>query len=157
MADKKQVTTSIVILVATVLLILGAVFVSANKGKNSEDETSLATQPTKNTSSNKITTASQYKEGSYSAVGSYQSPGGHEKIKISLTIQKDGTVSSTDASSQAVSGDGAQFQQMFISGYKSKVVGKKIGDIHISQVSGSSLTPEGFNDALQQIEKQARA
>lgn len=154
MSNKQQTTTSLIILIATVLLIVGAVVVTKNNNEqNSEKQSSTVTQPTKKVSS----TTSQYIEGAYSAVGRYQSPGGNEKIKISLTLQKDGTIVSTNAESEAVSGDGAQFQKMFIRGYKSKVVGKKIGDINISQVSGSSLTPEGFNDALQQIENQARA
>lgn len=154
MANKKQVTTSLIILIATVLLIIGAVMVTKND-KESETQSTANSQPTQKTNSSK--NSSSYKEGTYTAIGDYQSPGGQEKIKITITISKDGTVSSTDADAKAISSDGARFQQKFISGYKSKVVGKNIDDINLDQVSGSSLTPIGFNDAISKIQDQAQA
>ena len=40
---------------------------------------------------------------------------------------------------------------------KTLVVGKKITDVKLDKVSGSSLTPKGFNDALEQIKTLAKA
>ncbi len=154
MTNRKQVTTSLIILIATVLLIIGAVMVTKND-KESETQSTANSQPTQKTST--TTGSSNYKEGTYTAVGDYQSPGGQEEIKITITINKDGTVSSTDAQTQAISSDGARFQQKFITGYKSQVVGKNIDDINLDQVSGSSLTPIGFNDAISKIQDQAQA
>lgn len=155
MPDKKQMTTSLVILLATILLVAGAIVVN-QKNEEQKSNQSTTSRSDSNEESTTVSSSTTYKEGTYNATGSYQSPGGKEAIKISITINSDGTITKTDAESQAVSGDGEQFQKQFISGYKSKVVSKKINGIELNQVSGSSLTPEGFNDALQQIEQQAR-
>ena len=48
-------------------------------------------------------------------------------------------------------------EQQFIDGYKSLVVGKDISSISLNRVSGSSLTSQGFNSAIQKIKSQAQA
>ncbi len=97
-----------------------------------------------------------YKDGSYSAVGSYVSPGGEETIKVDLTL-KDNVVTSVKTTAQATKPESKRWQQTFISGYESMVVGKKIEEVSLTKVSGSSLTPKGFMDALAKIETQAKA
>lgn len=100
--------------------------------------------------------ASVYKDGTYSATGSYMSPGGEDQINVTLVIANDIV---TGATVTPAAGDrvSSRYQQMFISGYQSQVIGKNIADINVTRVSGSSLTPEGFNDALAQIKTQAQA
>ncbi len=99
---------------------------------------------------------SVYKDGTYTATGSYMSPGGPDKVGVTLTLKNDII---TDASVTPMPGDlkSAKFQDMFISGYKAFVVGKNIADVNLTKVSGSSLTPIGFNNALAQIKVQAKA
>ena len=97
---------------------------------------------------------SGYKDGTYTADGTYQSPTMTEKITVSVTL-KNGVITDTSAKNDAPDKVGKKFQDQFISGYKQQVVGKKIGDVQLSRVSGSSLTPAGFNDALDQIKTQA--
>ena len=99
---------------------------------------------------------SVYKDGSYTATGSYMSPGGQESLGVNLTLKSD-VVTDVTATSEATRSESKQYQARFISGYKALVVGKKIQDINIIKVSGSSLTPIGFMDALSQIETQAKA
>jgi hypothetical protein len=41
--------------------------------------------------------------------------------------------------------------------YKQYVVGKKIDEVQLTKVSGSSLTPQGFNDALAKIKAEAKS
>lgn len=101
-------------------------------------------------------TSSAYKDGNYSATGQYDSPGGNESITISLSL-KNGDVTATSAKSGANDSTAQQFQSDFIAGYKSLVVGKSIDSIHLSRVSGSSLTSQGFNEALNSIKSQAKA
>lgn len=48
------------------------------------------------------------------------------------------------------------YQGIFEQGYSAEVIGKKIDTIQLGAVGGSSLTSGGFNDALAQIEQQAR-
>ena len=99
---------------------------------------------------------SAYKDGTYTAVGSYMSPGGPDKIGVQLTLAS-GVV--TDASVTPMPGDGtsAHYQSLFQSGFAAQVVGKPIDSIHLTEISGSSLTPMGFQDALAQIESQAKS
>jgi hypothetical protein len=66
-------------------------------------------------------------------------------------------VTDTSAISGANDSDARDFQSQFIGGYKKLVVGKKIDSIRLSHVSGSSLTSQGFNDAIGQIKSQAKA
>ena len=99
---------------------------------------------------------SVYKDGTYSATGSYFSPGGPDKLGVTLTLAND-VVTSVSVTPEAGDGTSARYQQRFISGYKTYVVGQNIASIHLTRVSGSSLTPIGFDDALAQIKAEAKA
>ena len=96
-----------------------------------------------------------YADGSYSSSGSYQSPAGSESISVTLVV-KDDKVFSLSVASNAVNATGKIYQGKFISGINSLVVGKSIEELgSFSQVNGSSLTPNGFNQALNSIKSQA--
>lgn len=97
-----------------------------------------------------------YKDGTYTARGSYQSPGGRESIVVQVTLMNN-IVTATSAQSAAKTEVGKAYQSQFISGYRQQVVGKPIAKLNLDRVSGSSLTSQGFNDAIRQIEKQAQA
>ena len=100
--------------------------------------------------------SSVYKDGTYTAIGSYEAPGGTEQITITLVIKNDIV---TGASGVAGSYDrtSLRYENAFLSGFKQYVVGKSIDSIQLGRVSGASLTPQGFNDALAQIKSQAKA
>ncbi len=100
--------------------------------------------------------AAAYKDGIYSAVGNYVAPSGAEAIDVTLTV-KDGMVADATVDATATNPASKQWQATFIAGYKEQVVGKKLSDLSLSKVSGSSLTPKGFNDALNEIRDQAKA
>lgn len=160
-SSNNRTTTTIIILIATALLIGGVVFVSQqNKPKDNTAKTSIAKT---NTTSKKQTLASQqtastsYKEGTYSATGNYQSPGGSQEIKVSIKLASDGTINDTSAEGDGKSSNSQFYQSSFISNYKDKVVGKKIDDVSLSHVGASSLTSDGFNNALEDIKNQAKA
>jgi hypothetical protein len=101
-------------------------------------------------------TTSTYKDGTYSAVGSYISPGGDEKIGVTVTLKND-IITSASVTPEPVSPNGRQYQGMFQASFQPLVVGKNIADVHLTKVSGSSLTSGGFNQALAEIEAQAKA
>jgi uncharacterized protein with FMN-binding domain len=107
------------------------------------------------TSSTKTSSSSEYKNGTYSSTGTYMSPGGQEEIGLQLTISGD-TVTSSNLTEYA-QGESRQYQDMFTNGYKSLVIGKKLDDINLTVVSGSSLTSAGFNQALATIKSDAKA
>lgn len=50
-----------------------------------------------------------------------------------------------------------RFQGEFADGYKAQVIGKPIAEVFLTKVSGSSLTPKGFNDAVEKIKSEAKA
>jgi uncharacterized protein with FMN-binding domain len=112
----------------------------------------VTTKPTTTTTS----TSSSYKDGTYSAVGTYMSPGGQDQISVSLTLSKD-LITSVDVTPLVADRTSAKYMDKFIGGYKSYVVGKSIASLSLSKVSGASLTPIGFNNAITQIKAKAKA
>ena len=99
---------------------------------------------------------SAYKDGTYTATGSYMSPGGPDKLGVSLTI-KNGIVTDATVTPEPGDRESQYYQGIFVASYKPLVVGKDISTIKLSKVSGSSLTSGGFDDALAQIKAQAKA
>lgn len=97
-----------------------------------------------------------YQDGTYQATSKYISPGGEREIAVSV-ILKDGVV--TDSTFEGFATDPAskRFQGEFAEGFKPLVVGKNIDELNLQKVSGSSLTPKGFMDALESIKTQAQS
>lgn len=100
---------------------------------------------------------SVYKDGTYTAVGNYNSPGGDDQIQVTVTLKNDIITDATVTSLVAMGGPSKLFQNQFIAGFKQQVIGKNIADVRLTKVSGSSLTPLGWNDAIAKIEGQAKA
>lgn len=124
-----------------------------NEGSISDIEKIPENQETTNTPT-LIQTGTSYKDGNYQADGAYQSPAGPEKVRLSITL-KDGIVTDSALTATSEAPKSVFFQGKFIANYKSLVIGKKIDEIKLSVVSGSSLTPMGFNDALAKIAGEA--
>lgn len=147
-------------------LILVAILV-ATFLSNKKDQATPATDQTASTTAATTTpvtadadipknTATVYKNGTYAATGSYMSPGGADRLAVSLTLADDII---TDITVTPGAGDpkSEKYQAMFISGYKQFVVGKNIADVKLSKVSGSSLTSIGFNEAIDKIKAEAKS
>ena len=96
-----------------------------------------------------------YKDGVYSAVGDYFSPGGDEQIDVQVTIKDDVIIEAT-STPKATRPNSVKFQGIFTSNFKQFVIGKNIDEVKLDKVSGSSLTPVGFNDALSKIRVDAK-
>jgi uncharacterized protein with FMN-binding domain len=97
-----------------------------------------------------------YKAGKYTAEGDYTSPAGPEKVKVDLSLSADGTITDIMFTGETEHPMSKKFQGKFSSGYKTLVMGKKIDDVKLDKVSGSSLTPMGFNDAIEKIKADAK-
>jgi uncharacterized protein with FMN-binding domain len=95
-----------------------------------------------------------YADGTYSADGHYQSPGGTETIGITMTLAS-GVVTDVQAQTHPSNPNTRRFQGEFASGIAGQVVGKKLDELKVSKVAGSSLTSGGFNDAVEQIKAEA--
>jgi uncharacterized protein with FMN-binding domain len=101
-------------------------------------------------------TASVYKDGTYTATGSYMSPGGEDQITVTLTLAND-VITAVSVTPAAGDWTSQRYQSYFASGYKQYVVGQNIDNVNLTYVSGPSLTPAGFDDAISQIKAQAKA
>ncbi|WHP18235.1 FMN-binding protein [Cellulomonas sp. ES6] len=95
-------------------------------------------------------------DGTYDAEGSYSTPGGQESIQVELTVA-DGVVTDVSVTPEATGGNAARFQEEFASGIADVVVGQELAGLSVDKVSGSSLTGDGFNAALDEIRADAAA
>lgn len=97
----------------------------------------------------------QYRNGTFFAAGNYLSPGGLEEVDVNLVLADD-IITSAEVVAKATSPTSKFFQDDFVAHYQPFVAGKSIADLHLTKISGSSLTPQGFNDALEKIKTQAQ-
>ncbi|MGY2745807.1 FMN-binding protein [Arthrobacter sp. UYCu723] len=96
-----------------------------------------------------------YKDGIYSADGNYVSPNGTETVGVKLTLAG-GTVSDVTITPHPSNSNTKKFQGEFAGGIRSQIVGKKLDEIKVSKVAGSSLTSGGFNQAVEKIKADAK-
>ncbi|GAB3068791.1 FMN-binding protein [Nocardioides zeae] len=95
--------------------------------------------------------------GTYDAEGGYTSPGGQQSVGVEVTLDADGTVTDVEVTPEASDSTSERYQSQFAGGIADEVVGKRIDELDVSTVAGSSLTSGGFNDAIDDIISQARA
>ena len=135
----------------------GSVTPATTGGDDSEsDESGSNTPSTSATNGSTSVATSSYKDGTYTATGSYDSPAGTENVKVSVVL-KGGIVTASTVTNEATDHTSSRYQNMFISGYAQYVNGKSIASLNVGKVSGSSLTPIGFNQAIAKIKTQATA
>ncbi len=133
-----------------VILGLGIFFFSPNAKEEMKKAMSSLSNNSKNAS-----IATVYRDGEYKQEGDYTSPAGPEKIDVDITL-KSGIVTQSIVTSKAEHAKSKYMQGVFLENYKQYVVGKNIKDLNLSKVAGSSLTPQGFNDALNKIKAMAK-
>lgn len=144
---------------STAVLTLTACGSDDSDAAPSDDSTPSATaEPSAGASSPAVGETGAFTAGEYEATGSYTTPDGQtQSIEVEVQLAADGTITDLDADGQAEGGNSEQYQGKFESGIDAKVVGRKITELDIDKVSGSSLTSGGFNDAIDQIISQAQA
>ncbi len=98
----------------------------------------------------------KYKEGTYSVTGNYNSPGGAEEVGVKVTVKND-MITDAVVEVRATRPTSVKWQTAFSSGVKEAVMGKKLDEVKLDKVSGSSLTPKGWNEAIGEIQVQAKA
>lgn len=166
--EQKSVNKGVIAVVVIALLAIAATTVAivggnANKDQSTTAEVSPSPSSSVAASDTPATTGSNsgaYKAGTYEATGSYRTPGGQESVTVSVTLSgTDGTIASIDTTGTgaASGGESREYQGKFLANYKELVVGKKIDDVSLSRVAGSSLTSNGFNNALDEIAQDAAA
>jgi uncharacterized protein with FMN-binding domain len=159
MQSKRRIHPALAALIIIVLLgiVTSVVIVVNNQDSNNPTNSSSQNSetPTGN-SQTPSTNTSTYKDGTYQATASYVTPGGIETINVSIVI-KDGVISDSQVSASGNTDHAKEHQAEFESGYKTLVVGKSVDEVHLSRISGSSLTSSGFNAALDEIKQDAKA
>jgi hypothetical protein len=119
---------------------------STGSGSASSDSSSGSKAPASNAT---------YKDGEYTEQGTYNSPGGTELISVDLTI-KSNAVSAVVVKTVKADPTAREYEELFEQGISKAIVGKKINELNVSRVGGSSLTSMGFNDALDKIRASAK-
>ena len=78
-----------------------------------------------------------------------------EKLGVTLTLAGD-KITTSKLDLQGEGGISRSYQALFQNGYAAQVIGKSIAGLHLGAIAGSSLTALGFNQAVTQIQSQAR-
>ncbi|MGO4679763.1 FMN-binding protein [Microbacterium sp. 2MCAF23] len=144
--------------IAGTLLLAGCAAESSSAETTTETpapQTSADAAPSATSTASAADSGSTYKDGTYTADGSYQTPETVEKITVALTVSQD-TVTKVEVTGDPQASETKHYQSQFIGGIAAQVVGKKLDDISVSRVSGSSLTSKGFNQALATIRTEAK-
>ncbi|WP_258069705.1 hypothetical protein [Arthrobacter sp. SX1312] len=100
-------------------------------------------------------TGEAYRDGTYTGTGSYQSPAGQEEVGVTLTLEAD-VVTAVEVEPMPDNPTTTEYQGRFAGGISDAVVGKKLDELSVDKVAGSSLTSGGFNDALGKIKSEAQ-
>jgi uncharacterized protein with FMN-binding domain len=95
-----------------------------------------------------------FADGTYSATGSYISPNGSETIGVEVTLENN-VITAVTVDTNPTNPTTSRFQMMFAGGIEAEVVGMPVDEVQVTRVAGSSLTGNGFTDALETIKADA--
>lgn len=151
--ENQKVLTGVVVIAVVAILAAGVMWYS-NSGNQgvSPDQQSQSEQIDR--SMLDAAEFAMYADGQYEAIGQYTSPGGGETIDVSITVE-DNIITDVAVVPNARLPISARYQGQFRDGVGAEVIGKNLNEVQLDVVSGSSLTPIGFNNALDQIRAQA--
>ncbi|MBD6618775.1 hypothetical protein FNW02_23845 [Komarekiella sp. 'clone 1'] len=96
---------------------------------------------------------SAYTDGVYTATGQYGSL--PSSITVTATLVNN-VVTAVEVTPRATDPTSLDYQRRFAAAVPSIVVGKRIDEVNVGRLAGSSGTPNGFNAALQRIEEQSQ-
>lgn len=148
-----------VFLLIMIVSVAAYTFSNTNKVENdklSASPTALIQPTLVATATTQTVLSGSYKNGEYSVTGDYISPGGQQQIGVTLTLF-DGAIKDISITPKPSDDDSERYQTIFEKNYKAMVVGKKIDEVKLTKVSGSSLTSRGFQDALEKIKQEAKS
>lgn len=100
------------------------------------------------------TKPARYVDGVYTATGEYGGQPSHITVKATL---KDGVITAVTVTPHAYVPRSLELQRAFAAAVPKIVIGKRIDQVRVGKLAGSSSTPKGFNDAIRQIRAQAAA
>lgn len=94
-----------------------------------------------------------YKDGIHTATGKYGSL--PSSITVTVTLVDD-VITAVKVTPHATDPTSLDLQRRFAAAVPAVVVGKRIDEVKVGRLAGSSGTPRGFNSAIQRIKEQAR-
>jgi uncharacterized protein with FMN-binding domain len=97
-------------------------------------------------------TRTRYADGVYTATGEYGGQPSHITVRATL---EDGIITAVTVTPHATVPQSLELQRAFAAAVPKVVVGKRIDQVKVGKLAGSSGTPKGFNDAIRQIREQA--
>lgn len=95
-----------------------------------------------------------YRDGTYQANGTYESPNGSENIIVLIELEND-IVTDVEITTNPNNPTTANYQGQFASGIGDLVIGEDIDKLDVTVVAGSSLTSNGFREAIAAIKADA--
>ncbi|HEX4441976.1 MAG TPA: hypothetical protein VHZ81_00250 [Galbitalea sp.] len=146
---------------AALVAIAGASVVGALAGCSATPSAGTPGEGSGSTSGNgagatTISSTTTYKDGTYSEPGDYVSPGGSERINVTLTLSKN-VITKMKVVTVFADPTATGYEHLFEGGISAATVGKNINTLNIGVVAGSSLTSMGFNKALAAIKADAKS
>ena len=159
MEQQQGPNKAVIGIIVVVLLagIGGGILYVSNKNNDSTGQLNGGTSSLNNGTSTASTNPNAtYKDGTYNANANFQTPDGIDGITVKVTIASN-VITSVNADTTATSRESQQYDDAFLSSYKSEVVGKNVNDVQLNRTAGASLTSDGFNKALDEIRQNANA
>jgi thiamine biosynthesis lipoprotein len=98
-------------------------------------------------------TRSPFRDGVYTATGQYGSLPSSITVRVTL---KNGVIRAAKVTPHATDPTSLRLQRRFAAAVPAVVVGRPIAEVRVGRLAGSSGTPDGFNEAIEKIKKQAR-
>jgi uncharacterized protein with FMN-binding domain len=93
-----------------------------------------------------------YADGEYTATGFYG--GLPSSITVTVTLDDD-IIIAVEVTPHATNETSLDLQRRFAEAVPAVVVGKRIDEVNVGRLAGSSGTPDGFNAAIEQIKAEA--
>jgi uncharacterized protein with FMN-binding domain len=135
-----------------VALVAGLTLVGALAGCSTAAES--VTEPDSGTGSEGSTDNGTDSGGTDSGTGTGAGSYGTETLDVTITLQDD-AITAVEVVGHGGSPNTVRFQGEFAGGIAAAVVGKRIDEISVSKIAGSSLASGGFNAAVEQIKADA--
>ena len=157
MNPEKNSKKNLLIIISVVIVAIGSFFIIysnlTNKQQSSINSGSAISAANKSSSILKSVDSNTGIQ-TLKITQNYQVPGGGQNI-LTLTINlENGIIKDSSASNTSTERQSEQYDQRFESGYKSKIIGKKLADISDVYVSGASLTTGAFQAAVAKLQSQ---
>lgn len=93
-----------------------------------------------------------FRDGEYTAIGEYGGQPSHITVRVVL---EDGIIMDVLVTPMATNPTSLDLQQRFAEAVPAVVEGRHISEVRVGRLAGSSGTPVGFNNAIDQIKEQA--